>query len=244
MMVTGDCARALGDLASERWYRATGRRPQRTASSDEGDHGDLWPANVEPAAVDVDVAISRTEPAFEGRPGVSEIRALHLDAIAAARRHIFAENQYFTSRTITDAFARRARRRRRPGNRRAVAVYAKRLARDVDDGRAARAHPPHAARGGPSFALSPVLPDARLARRSATAASTCTARCWSSTTQLLMVGSANLSERSLATDTECNLAIEARGDRRLAAVDRRTAQPAARRASRLRAGRGRRNARA
>ena len=35
---------------------------------------------------------------------------------------------------------------------------------------------------------------------------------------LLMVGSANLSDRSLAIDTECNLAIEARGEPRLRAL--------------------------
>jgi hypothetical protein len=45
------------------------------------------------AATDVDVAIARTEPAFAGRAGVAEIRALHLDAIAAAKGHLFAENQ-------------------------------------------------------------------------------------------------------------------------------------------------------
>jgi phospholipase D1/2 len=41
---------------------------------------------------------------------VSEIRQLHLDAISSARRTIFAENQYFTSRLITDAFSERLRK--------------------------------------------------------------------------------------------------------------------------------------
>jgi hypothetical protein len=35
---------------------------------------------------------------FNGYPAVGEIRQLHLDAIAARERRIFAENQYFTSR--------------------------------------------------------------------------------------------------------------------------------------------------
>src|SRR6478672_7049532 len=100
MLVSGDCARALGDLASDRWERETGHKPRRRGFPESGP--DPWPAQVASAITDIDVAIARTEPAFGGRNGIGEIRALHLDAIAAAKRHVFAENQYFTSQTITD----------------------------------------------------------------------------------------------------------------------------------------------
>ena len=87
-----------------RWERATGERPRRDGVANVAD---VWPASVPVAATDVDVAIARTEPAYGGNAGVAEIRALHEDMIAAARRDIFAENQYFTSRAIATAFARR-----------------------------------------------------------------------------------------------------------------------------------------
>src|SRR6185437_3198686 len=89
IVVGGDCARALGELARERWHRATGHDAIPAADTHDDDP---WPENVAVAAAEVDVAIARTEPAFDGRPGVAEIRALHLDAIAMAKRHIFAEN--------------------------------------------------------------------------------------------------------------------------------------------------------
>ena len=104
IVVAGDCARALGDLAADRWQRATGERPRRDGVAIAAD---VWPDGVAVAATNVEVAIARTEPAYEGSAGVAEIRALHEDMIAAARRDIFAENQYFTSRAIAAAFARR-----------------------------------------------------------------------------------------------------------------------------------------
>ena len=70
---------------------------------------DTWPATVEPDLVDVDVAISRTEPDFDGIPGVFEVRQLYLDAIASARRQLFFENQYFTSDTLCNALSARLR---------------------------------------------------------------------------------------------------------------------------------------
>ncbi len=137
-VVDGDCARALGELARERWQRATGRSPSRRARIERDD---AWPAGVEPALRDVAVGISRTVPGDQGHEAISEIRTLHLDAIAAARHAIYAENQYFTSRTISGAFTARLAAADAPE----IAVVspgdAKRLAGGVDDGRAARAHP-------------------------------------------------------------------------------------------------------
>lgn len=98
MMVEGETARSLGTLARERWRLATGRRlrPPRK-------HGDPWPADVEPRMTDATVAISRTLPAGNSHPAVREVEALYLDQIAAARRYIYIENQYFTSQKLGDA---------------------------------------------------------------------------------------------------------------------------------------------
>lgn len=98
----GPAARALGDLARERWFRATWERtlPDETRT-------DPWPDGVEPVIRDAPVAISRTEPATGGRAEVRENEALHLEAIRRARRLIYLENQYFTSPLIAEALAER-----------------------------------------------------------------------------------------------------------------------------------------
>ena len=102
--VDGEVAQALGELARDRWKRATGEdlEPPPPVES-------AWPEGLEPSFRDVDVAISRTVPEHEGQGGVHEIEALYLAAIAAARRTIYIESQYFASRKIAEAMAARLR---------------------------------------------------------------------------------------------------------------------------------------
>ena len=208
IVVGGDCARALGELARQRWQRATGHQ---AAPSSPAVVDDVWPSGVEPVAADIDVAIARTEPAFDGGPAVHEIRDLYLDAITGARRWIFAENQYFTSVTIADAFARRLRAGDAPeiallspytqsgwleattmGVLRARNHRALRAA-DRDD--RYRMYCPTL--DGPRCGEPPLNVHSKLMIVD---------------DDLLIIGSANLADRSLGTDTECDLAIEARGE--------------------------------
>ena len=101
-VMDGPAARALGDLARERWFRATS---ERTVAEDV--ESDPWPDGVEPDMVDVEVGIARTEPGGGRRNEVRENEALHLEAIRRARRLIYMENQYFTSPRIAAALAER-----------------------------------------------------------------------------------------------------------------------------------------
>jgi phospholipase D1/2 len=94
--VDGDAARALGQLAGERWRRATGEQLEPPHPTDSA-----WPAGLDLSMRDVDVAISRTAPEHEGHPAAQEIEALYLAAIAAARKTLYVESQYFASRKIT-----------------------------------------------------------------------------------------------------------------------------------------------
>jgi phosphatidylserine/phosphatidylglycerophosphate/cardiolipin synthase-like enzyme len=103
MMVDGPAAKALADLARERWRRATGQ----VVAEPQDAGGDPWPDHVPAPMTDVEVAIERTEPAWKGRPMVDEIRRLNLACIAEARQTIYLENQYFTSPLITEALAGR-----------------------------------------------------------------------------------------------------------------------------------------
>jgi phosphatidylserine/phosphatidylglycerophosphate/cardiolipin synthase-like enzyme len=103
VMVDAEPARALAELARERWRRATGE----TLAPPDDAGGDPWPDHVPAHLTEADVSIARTEPAWKGRPMVAEIRALNLACIAQARETIYLENQYFTSPGITEALAAR-----------------------------------------------------------------------------------------------------------------------------------------
>lgn len=203
-MVDGDAARALGELARLRWTRATGKGAVTVCD----DAHDPWPADVEPDLADIDIAISRTEPAFEGREGVHEVRQLHLDAIAAASRHLFFENQYFTSGMIADALAQRLREpdgpevciispRTQSGwlEQATMGVLRARVhkrLKEADCHDRYRMYCPHV----------PGLNDQCLNVHS---------KVFAVDNDLFSVGSANLSSRSMATDTECNISFQAQG---------------------------------
>ena len=101
-VVDGPAARALGDLARERWRQATGER-----TIVEEAPGDPWPDDVTPNLTNTPFAIARTEPGWGQRTEVRENEALHLDAIRRAKKLIYLENQYFTSPVIAAALAER-----------------------------------------------------------------------------------------------------------------------------------------
>lgn len=103
-VMDGPAALALGDLARERWRRATGER-----TVVQPGEVDPWPEGVEPDFENAAVAVARTEPERRERAAVRENEALHVDAIRRARRLIYLENQYFTSPVIAAALADRLR---------------------------------------------------------------------------------------------------------------------------------------
>ncbi len=211
MLVDGDAARALGDLARARWLRATGDRldPPPPAVVD------AWPPELKPEMTNVGVGIVRTEPAWHGHPEVAEWRALTLDAIAGARQTLYIENQYFTSPVIAEALARRLAE---PDGPEVVLVSAgqspswfDRLTMDrtrtlalrrlkaADVFGRFRAYAPATRQGGPIIVHAKLcIADDRLVR----------------------IGSANLNNRSLGLDTECELAIEAGDPTQAQAIER------------------------
>ncbi|HEU5285781.1 MAG TPA: phospholipase D-like domain-containing protein [Sphingomicrobium sp.] len=102
MAVDGAAAQALGELARERWKTAGGK-PIAAPSAD----GDPWPDGLEPQFEGAEVAIARTRAEHEGVAEVREIEALYADMIARARRYIYFENQFFASRVVGEAIAKR-----------------------------------------------------------------------------------------------------------------------------------------
>jgi phosphatidylserine/phosphatidylglycerophosphate/cardiolipin synthase-like enzyme len=102
-MADGGAAAALDELFAARWRMAVGETPP----TPNADCPQLWPDDVAPDLEDVDLAIARTEPSWRGRGGAREIAALTLEAIAAAKRLIYIENQYFTWPLAVEALAAR-----------------------------------------------------------------------------------------------------------------------------------------
>ncbi len=206
-MLDGEAAAALGELARTRWSRA-GCKPALAQNKADGGDG-LWPAGVEPDLYDVEIGIARTEPERDGVAGVYEIRRLYLDAIAAARHSLFFENQYFTSNVLHDALAARLAEDDAPE----IAVVSPQnqsgwLEQATMGHLRARIHQrlKAADRHGRYRMYCPRLAseqDGCLNVHS---------KVFAVDDHLFCVGSANMSNRSMAYDTECNLVIEAHGD--------------------------------
>ncbi len=200
MAVDGPAAAALGDLARARWRRATGEvlRAPDVAN-------DPWPPWLAADLREVEVGIARTEPAWREQAEVREVEALHVRAIAAARRWIYVEYQYVASPLIGAAL--RARLREPDGPEIVIVCpehspsYFDRLAMDpvrdllIDRLRKSDHHDrfrvfvPVAMDGTPIIVHAKVMiVDDRLVR----------------------IGSGNLNNRSFGFDTECDLAVDAR----------------------------------
>lgn len=198
MMMDGAAAAAVSKLGHDRWALATGRDLKPIS-----DRADPWPDGLEPSFTDVDVALSRTRALYEDCPEIREIEALYLDLIASAKRFIYAENQYFTSRKIGEAIAKRMAEPDPPeivligplqadGWLEQVAMDAARvrLAQAIgksDAGRRFRIYTPATAGGQPIYVHAKLMiVDDRVLR----------------------IGSSNMNNRSLGLDSECDATIE------------------------------------
>jgi phospholipase D1/2 len=202
--VNGEAAAALGHLARERWRRATGR----PLHPSQRRRGDLWPSHLTPDLGQVLVAIARTEPAYNGNPEVREVEALYLDAIAAARRSIYIEAQYFTSAVIGEALAKRLAETSGPE---VVLVLPHKasgwLEQNIMDVLRARLLQwlRTADRFGRLRVYCPVVPGLD------GACVNVHSKVLVVDEQLVRIGSSNISNRSMGLDTECDLAIESAG---------------------------------
>jgi len=103
MAVDGDVARALGECCRKRWDAATTNDCIPAPESES----DPWPDELEPVFRDVEVAIARTRGHEGPNEEVREIEALFVDLIAAAERFVYVETQYFASRVIAEAIGSR-----------------------------------------------------------------------------------------------------------------------------------------
>ena len=195
-------AGALAELARTRWEHATGERlPEITGAEP------IWPDGLDPQFQGSRFAIARTAAAFGERDGHREIEALTIDLIARARRFIYAENQYLTSPRIAAAIMRRMEEPDPPeivlvmpltadGWLEQVAMDATRLRLvqiigAADPRNRFRIFTPKTQGGDDIYvhAKLMIVDD-----------------------EVLKIGSANMNNRSLGLDSECDIALEAGSD--------------------------------
>ena len=204
LLVTGEAAQSLAELARWRWERATGEcllAPDRPAE-------DIWPDSVEADFSQQQVALLRTLPAYAGDPEVREIEQFYLQAIAQAKQFLYLENQYLTSHRISSALEKSLSQAEGPEivlvlpqhcpgwlEEETMGVLQKRLHLRLQNAdqhqRLLICYPDRA-----GLEKDVIIVHSKLLVAD---------------DQLLTVGSANLSNRSMSFDSECNLALAADG---------------------------------
>ncbi len=203
LLVEGAVASSLGTLARERWRRARGRSIKPPADAQYSP----WPKGVAVELQNADIAIARTEPAYGGHDEVNEVKRLYIDAIAAARKTIYIENQYFTAHALADALAERLAEEDGPE---VILVlpqktggWLEQITMDVVRGRIADQlhNADRHDRLRIYFPYQPGLGDACISVH---------AKLLVVDDQLLRIGSSNISNRSMGLDTECDLALESK----------------------------------
>jgi len=201
MIVDGEAAAALGELFVDRWRRATGDRLDLAGGASQ----DPWPDDLAPDVEDIEVAIARTLPAYKDREEIREIEALFRDGIAGAEKSVYIETQYLTSHRIVRSLADCLSPARGPE---VVIVLPEKssgwLERSTMDALRAR-HLKTLADADRHDRLRVFYPAAGDDNTSIYVHS----KLMVVDDRLAVVGSANLSNRSMGFDSECNLAIEA-----------------------------------
>ena len=212
--VDGEAAAAVGAIARQRWLLATGKKVRQSKAGAE-----RWPPDLRPDVTDIDVAIACTRPDVDPRKAVRHVEALYLDSIACARNYIYIENQYFTSDAVGKALERRLGEPDGPE----IVVVTRLLShgwleemtmhvlreRLVQRLRAADRH-------GRFHAYYPHI--------DGLTQGTCIdvhSKIMIADDEFLRIGSANLNNRSMGLDTECDIALEARGRPEVAQAIRR-----------------------
>jgi phosphatidylserine/phosphatidylglycerophosphate/cardiolipin synthase-like enzyme len=200
-LVEGAPAKALGALFRDRWARATGEvLPEPPATKP------VWPRGLKAQFQKVEVGLSRTHGAWRRYPQVREVERLHLESIAAAKRCIYMENQYFTSPLIASALARRLAEPKGPE---VVLIGTEHSPSYFDQATMDRTRVTfierlkRADKHGRLQAYSPVTTLGRII--------IVHAKLTIIDDQLLRIGSANINNRSFGFDTECDMSFEAAG---------------------------------
>jgi uncharacterized membrane protein YdjX (TVP38/TMEM64 family)/phosphatidylserine/phosphatidylglycerophosphate/cardiolipin synthase-like enzyme len=201
-IVDGKAAAALAKLARVRWAHGACERvpPIRPV-------GDPWPQGITPDLTDIDVGIARTSPALDDEREIREVSALFFDMVDRAERCLYIENQYFTSKSFAEHLAQRMAER---PELEAVLVTPKHAHSWLEErtmqaglGRFMQVFADQGVSERIRFLYPNVSDNGRSIDTMVHSKVMIVDDC------VLRVGSANLNNRSLGVDTECDLAFEA-----------------------------------
>jgi phospholipase D1/2 len=210
--VQGPAAKILGDLARERWRLATDEVVSPPARPEDYV---IWPESLAVDISSIEVAVSRTVPAMQGVEHSREVERLFTDSIYAAKKFIYFEAQYFSSKSVARALARRLQE---PNGPEVVMVLARdatgwieestmsvlrqrvlELIRRVDKYNRFRIYHP----------VVPGLDDGYVKVHSKVTVVD---------DRFCRIGSANLNQRSMGLDTECDISFEAKSESEVEAI--------------------------
>jgi phosphatidylserine/phosphatidylglycerophosphate/cardiolipin synthase-like enzyme/uncharacterized membrane protein YdjX (TVP38/TMEM64 family) len=210
MMVDGDAARALAEIACERWVRASACEQLNVEPQ-----GDPWPASITPDFTDVRIGIARTHPQYNGFGEVREAEALFLDSIDTAKRSIYIENQFVTSAPLARRLAKRLRERKQLE----VLIVAPRSheswveSKTMRNGRIRFWRTLKRAGGDRVRLMYPHVENGKDGTETMIHSKVMVID-----DNFLRIGSANMNNRSMGADSECDLAIEASSKKERRAV--------------------------
>jgi len=196
--LSGEVAQRLGELSRRRWKNATGDDlpvpPEREP---------IWPERLAPDLQNSLVGIARTDPGYKDNDRIEEIERLWCAAIQAAKEAIYIENQFLSSGKIARALRSKLEEKNGPeiviilpfsaeswleseamDSRRSFILNDLRKA--DREGRLGVYHPVNANEDHIYVHAKVLIVDDHFVR----------------------VGSSNMASRSLAADTECDLAME------------------------------------
>lgn len=199
--MTGPVVDTILSVCRERWDDAGGKPPMTPLSGTAA----IWPEGLWTHFQTMPVAISRSAPEMDDRKGIHEIEKLYLDQIAGAQRIVYAESQYFASRRIAEAIAKRLQEPDGPEfvivNPETAEGWLEPIAMDTararlvetlrrldTHGRFRLYHPVNA--GGEAIYVH--------------------AKILLVDDQILRIGSSNMNNRSMRLDTECDVSVMAR----------------------------------
>jgi phosphatidylserine/phosphatidylglycerophosphate/cardiolipin synthase-like enzyme len=206
MIIAGDAARVLADVARDRWRCAT----QDASLKSQLPRRELWPSSLEADFTDVPIGIARTAPAWRGNEAIGEIAQLTIDMLSAAESTIYLEAQYLTARLVRRWMEKSLASRHGPE----IVVVLKRtlpgvLERLVMGGNRDRTlrRLRRADRHNRLRAFYPVV-----SGRTGACEVLMHSKVLIIDDRIIRVGSSNLNNRSMGLDTECDIVIDAQGD--------------------------------
>lgn len=105
VLTSGPIVESFAQLVRWRWDRINEQKaiPFSPVKNTGSEVPPSWPDNFPPTMVDLPCAVARTIPFMDGVEPAQEVRRMLLDLIAQAQRFIFIENQFTTRQEIAEA---------------------------------------------------------------------------------------------------------------------------------------------